>query len=115
MLPTSAKSQFCITKTLCSTAAQRYVLDVPLDVAGRLVFASPRCNPKWSPHSPDLNPLDFYLWGYLKDSVYEHNPQNIPDPKAAITKPIRAIPREEEGTLPGESKSACNAGGASGT
>jgi hypothetical protein len=24
----------------------------------------------WPPHSPDLNPLDFYLWVYLKTFVY---------------------------------------------
>ncbi|GBM82001.1 hypothetical protein AVEN_231483-1 [Araneus ventricosus] len=24
----------------------------------------------WSPRSPDLNPCDFWLWGYLKDVVY---------------------------------------------
>jgi hypothetical protein len=24
----------------------------------------------WSPRSPDLNPLDFYLWGHSKSSVY---------------------------------------------
>ena len=24
----------------------------------------------WLPHSPDLKPLDFFLWGYLKDRVY---------------------------------------------
>jgi len=35
---------------------------------------SPRCDPQWSPHSPDLNPPDFYLWGYLKDRVYGNNP-----------------------------------------
>ena len=29
MWPTSAKSQFCTTKTLCSTATQRYVPDAP--------------------------------------------------------------------------------------
>ena len=52
-------------------------------------------------------PRNLYLWGYLKDRVYKHNPQTIPDPKAAI----RPIPREEEGTLPVESKSACNGGG----
>ena len=26
--------------------------------------------PEWSPHSPDLNPPDFSLWGFLKDHVY---------------------------------------------
>jgi hypothetical protein len=24
----------------------------------------------WPPISPDLNPLDFYLWGHLKTVVY---------------------------------------------
>ena len=25
---------------------------------------------EWAPRSPDLNPLDFFLWGYLKARVY---------------------------------------------
>jgi hypothetical protein len=25
----------------------------------------------WPPRSPDLTPLDFFLWGYLKDKLYE--------------------------------------------
>jgi len=25
---------------------------------------------EWPPHSPDLNPLDFFQWGYLQDIVY---------------------------------------------
>ena len=56
---------------------------------------SRRCDPEWAPHSPDLNPPDFYLWGYLKDNVYTNNPQTIPDLKAAIAAKIRVIPREE--------------------
>lgn len=24
----------------------------------------------WPPRSPDLSPLDFFLWGYVKDTVY---------------------------------------------
>ena len=24
----------------------------------------------WSPRSPDLSPLDFFLWGYIKNIVY---------------------------------------------
>jgi len=24
----------------------------------------------WPPRSPDLNPIDFYLWGYVKNKVY---------------------------------------------
>ncbi|KAJ4448490.1 hypothetical protein ANN_10506 [Periplaneta americana] len=26
----------------------------------------------WPPRSPDLNPLDFYLWGHLKSLVYSY-------------------------------------------
>ena len=29
----------------------------------------------WSPHSPDLNPLDFFLWGYCKNNVYINKPE----------------------------------------
>lgn len=27
----------------------------------------------WPPRSPDLTPLDFYLWGYIKNFVYQRN------------------------------------------
>ncbi len=27
----------------------------------------------WPPYSPDLNPCNYFLWGYLKDRVYVHN------------------------------------------
>ena len=46
-----------------------------------------------------LEPPDFYMWRYYKDRVYGNNPQTIPDLKAAITVAIRAIPREECGTV----------------
>jgi hypothetical protein len=26
----------------------------------------------WSPRSPDLNPLDYHAWGYMKAIVYAH-------------------------------------------
>ena len=61
--------------------------------ADRLI--SRRCDPEWSPHSPDLNPPDFYLWGYLKERVYRNNSQTIPGLMAAITAETRAITREE--------------------
>ena len=60
---------------------------------------SRRCDPQWSPHSPDLNPPDFYMRGYLKDRVYDNNPQTIPDLNPAITAAIRAFPREERGRV----------------
>lgn len=27
----------------------------------------------WPPRSPDLNPLDFFLWGHFKDQMYTDN------------------------------------------
>jgi len=48
---------------------------------------------EWPARSPDLTPLDFYLWGYLKDKVYENKPENIEDLKAKIVNEMRHIPR----------------------
>ena len=56
---------------------------------------SRRRGPEWAPHSPDLNPLNFYLWGFLKDSVYENHPTTIAELKQAITSKIRKIKKAE--------------------
>jgi hypothetical protein len=52
---------------------------------------SRKCDIEWAAHSSDLNPPYFYLWGYLKDNVYENNPQTIGELKTAITANIREI------------------------
>ena len=38
----------------------------------------------WAPYSPDLTPLDYMLWGYLKSKVYINKPDSIQSLKAAI-------------------------------
>jgi hypothetical protein len=39
---------------------------------------------EWAPRSPDLNPLDFAFWGYLKEKVCSMQIQNLkPTPFAA--------------------------------
>lgn len=48
----------------------------------------------WPPYSPDLNPCDFFLWGYLKDRVYKNKPTTLDELKEAIKSEIREIPRE---------------------
>ena len=54
------------------------------------------CGNDWAPHSPDLNPLDFHLWGFLKDRVYENSPKTmIRDLKSAIENKIQSIPHEQ--------------------
>ena len=48
----------------------------------------------WPPRSPDLNPCDFYLWGYLRSKIYSPKPKNIDDLKANIKREIRSIKPE---------------------
>ena len=31
----------------------------------------------WPPRSPDLTPLDFFLWGYVKDKVFRTPPGTV--------------------------------------
>lgn len=49
----------------------------------------------WPARSPDLNPLDFFLWGYVKNTVFKpnHNYNNQEDLRGAVIRAINAIPR----------------------
>ena len=47
----------------------------------------------WPPRSPDLNPCDFYLWGYLKPVVYNPLPKTLDDLKANLEREIKKIPK----------------------
>ena len=38
----------------------------------------------WPARSPDLNPLDFFLWGHLKSLVYTTGVENVEDLKNQI-------------------------------
>lgn len=49
---------------------------------------------EWPPRSPDITPLDFFLWGYLKSKVYLNRPNNIDDLKERIRQEIRLISPE---------------------
>ena len=55
---------------------------------------SRRTEVEWAPRSPDLNPLDFYLWGYLKGVVYRGKPATLHELKVAIETEIARIPLE---------------------
>jgi len=48
----------------------------------------------WAPRSPDLTPLDFYLWGYIKSNVYKTKVKDINELKNRIEKEIKAIKKE---------------------
>ncbi|GFU50783.1 uncharacterized protein TNCV_2494891 [Trichonephila clavipes] len=45
----------------------------------------------WPPRSPDLNPCDFWLWGYLKNLVYRGRLITLADLKDSITLHVRSI------------------------
>ena len=38
----------------------------------------------WAPNSPNLNPLDFFVWDCIKDRAYEDSPRTLDDLIAAI-------------------------------
>lgn len=38
----------------------------------------------WPPRSPDLTPLDYFLWGFLKDKVFRTVPANLQEMKTRI-------------------------------
>ena len=50
----------------------------------------------WPPRSPDLSPLDYYLWGTLKARVFHtFRPNNLEELKLKITEEINSITCEE--------------------
>lgn len=57
---------------------------------GRLI--SKRSDFVWAPRSPDLNPLDFFLWGYCKSNVYRSKPKTITELKSEVERFLAEIP-----------------------
>ena len=49
----------------------------------------------WLPWSPDLTPIDFFLWGFVKDKVFVLPlPKNLGELRACITTAINKVYRE---------------------
>lgn len=66
---------------------RRYLEDVfPNRWIGRRGFI------EWPARSPDLSPLDYFLWGYLKCRVFVTKPANMEELKLRITTECRNIP-----------------------
>jgi hypothetical protein len=59
------------------------------------------CGIEWPACSPDLNPCDFFLWGYLKDRVYQSRPRSLQALESAIISETRAISAEMLGNVIG--------------
>ena len=50
-------------------------------------------NQEWPPRSPDLTPLDFFLWGYIKSRVYETVPGSIQELQRRIQAEVVSLRR----------------------
>jgi len=48
----------------------------------------------WPPQSPDLSPLDFFLWRYFKNIVYAEKIRNIQHLQERITSAIETVTRD---------------------
>ncbi|GBO04915.1 hypothetical protein AVEN_80951-1 [Araneus ventricosus] len=48
----------------------------------------------WLPHSPDIIPCVFWLWGFLKDSIYRERQTSLPDLKDSIPRHVLDIPAD---------------------
>jgi hypothetical protein len=46
----------------------------------------------WPPRSPDLTPMDFFVWGYIKVIVYSEEVESLPDLRRRTTAAIAAVP-----------------------
>ena len=51
-----------------------------------------RCGPiSWPLRSPDLTPLDYFLWGHVKTVVYASKPRSLEELRGRIERTIREI------------------------
>ena len=64
------------------------------DHFGNRVISRGTDNP-WAPHSPDLNPLDFHLWGFLKDQICGRTFQSLQELREVIIRHVREIPQDQ--------------------
>lgn len=54
---------------------------------------------EWPPRSPDLTPLDYFLWGFLKDKVFRTTPENILEMENRILENCQIIEKEMFGRV----------------
>lgn len=49
---------------------------------------------EWPPRSPDLTPMDYSIWGFVKSQVYYDPPTSLDDLKFRITEALNSITAE---------------------
>lgn len=64
---------------------------------GRVVgLGHPR---EWPPRSPDLTPLDFFMWGYLKSKVFLPPPATLDELRERIVYQVDRLRHEDNGMV----------------
>jgi hypothetical protein len=58
-------------------------------MAGRWIGRGGRI--AWPPRSPDLTPLDFFLWGYVKNIVYQVKINDLQHLKARMRDAVATV------------------------
>ena len=48
----------------------------------------------WPPRSPDITPLDFFLWGYVKDRVYRTPVRDVETLQSRIIEVLATVNEE---------------------
>ena len=73
---------------LTSLRSSRWIVALQVDRSAHLAFQNSHRIHQY------LNPPNFYLWVFLKDRVYQNNPQRIAELKDAITQKIRGLAKK---------------------
>ena len=48
----------------------------------------------WPPRSPDITPMDYFFWGYIKSKAYVRNYENFDDLKDSVIAAFQEVSRE---------------------
>ena len=59
---------------------------------GRVI--SRRSERLWPSYLPDINPLDFFVWGYFQAAVQRIKPSNVEELRAAVEDVAATVPEE---------------------
>ena len=62
-------------------------------IFGNRVISRRTDNP-WPARSPDLNPCDFFLWGYVKNQVFSDSPETVAELKDQIRQKLSQVTPE---------------------
>ncbi|GBL94656.1 hypothetical protein AVEN_83973-1 [Araneus ventricosus] len=88
LIPALQRSVLWIAQFFMQDGASPHI-ETPVKQLLNLHFGNGRITSRhfptaWPPRSPDLNPCDFWLWGYLKDVVYGGPIANLAELKTSL-------------------------------